>query len=70
MRLQRRKMASGAPFAIRMRLPSTSTTTDMIRREKSNGISSILLTRAVDTVLCARTALSSRFLSPVWWCEL
>ena len=42
--VQRLKMASGAPLAMSLRWPSTSTTTDMMRREKSKGISSTLVT--------------------------
>ena len=41
--LQRGKIASGAPLLMIRSLPSgVRTTTDMIRRSKSNGISSTL----------------------------
>ncbi len=70
-RSQRRKISSGAPLVRICCFPSgVATTTDIIRREKSKGISSSLRYDATgalsNTSLCSRMARSSTFFRPVW----
>ena len=63
--------ASGAPLVSSCRSPSgPSTATDIMRREKSNGISSTLVYFSTPSSrcssLCCSTARSSTFFRPVW----
>src|ERR1022692_3430289 len=66
-----RKTSSGAPFVRRITLPSGfSTSTDIMRRVKSNGSSSSFLYFSTASFPwksgLSRIARSSRFLRPVW----